>query len=156
MARLADRIAYYFMKILMELGGAEDSPQLTHRWNNRRLSKEESEILSPYLMTRVAGEPSAARMWWGIIPVFHLPLWGWKHYVVVRPRRWFSPWYVGWYTQTFSGMSLIPIQGEVRLLIGPGDVRFFALDPSGQQLPIEEVGRGKLGDGGAFQNLPLH
>jgi len=74
---------------------------------------------------------------------------------VLRPRTWVYTWYVGWVTHDVIGISRIPIVGPVKTLRGPEETIFFAVDAAGQQLAIEVVGRGKLGDG-KFPTVPLH
>lgn len=154
--QVGDILMYPAMRILMELNGTPDeSPQETHRWNNHKFSTEDARRLDLSLMVRVDGDVTLKkRRWLQFIPVFHLSIWGWQRYTVLRPRVDCGPWYVGWLSPDVSGYSRLPIKGAVRSLRGPDDAYFFALDASGRQISIMEIGRGKLGDP-TFPYLPL-
>ena len=152
-AKAADSAMYPFMRISMELNGtADESPQMTHWWNNQKLSTSDVGHLDQDLVAKVNGDPTAWRLPGGLR---HFPWIGWQRYVVLRPRTWVYTWYVGWVTHDVIGISRIPIVGPVKTLRGPEETIFFAVDAAGQQLAIEEVGRGKLGDG-KFPTVPLH
>lgn len=159
-ARLLDRLAKPLMRLCMLLNGTpRESPQETHRWNNRRLAPEEIQALDPAIMCRVKGDAYARPPFWiGPVPSFHLPIFGWQRYVVLRPRYHdyrSGRWYIGWVTGGAAAVSLRPNLSAARCLIGPGDVSFFALDEYGFLLPLEELGTDWLGSPTAFRHLPL-
>ncbi|MCX6718328.1 MAG: hypothetical protein NTY81_01850 [Candidatus Staskawiczbacteria bacterium] len=45
--------------------------------------------------------------------------------------------------------------GPIRVLLGPKDVSFFGVDDNGVQVPIHQIGGGRIGDGGPFSQVPL-
>lgn len=159
LARLADVLMRPVMALSMELNGTPDEPpQETHFWNNEKLTYDEIDGLDETMMCFVPGSPgAAASRWWGFIPRFHLPIVGWQEYVVLRPKYLLGgSWYVGWITRDAAGVSLIPVRSMVKCLVGAGDAGFFALDASGRQIPIEQIGSARLGYGPAdFKNAPL-
>jgi hypothetical protein len=134
-----------------------ESPQRTHRWNNQKLRPQEVAYLDNACMVRVTGTEKAARHWWWKIPIFHIPLLGgWRSYVVLRPEYFItSEWYVGWIAGDVVGISRIPLGGNVRLLIGDGDVLFFGIYADGHRVPIEKIGHGVIGNGGLWKRTPL-
>ncbi len=157
LAQIGDYMMYLAMVAIMYFNRTPgESPQLTHYWNNHKMSRAEAEALDIQRMVRVYGDSTARRMWLGFIPVFHLPGCGWQNYIVLQPKNWRGTWYVGWQSAKVIGFSRIPAKGRARALIGPEEAHFFALDCYGNQLPIEEIGRGRLGDNNAFKDLPLH
>ncbi len=140
-----DSVMSWPTRVSMELNGtADESPQMTRWWNNKKLSTSDVEHLDLDLAVRVNGDPTAWRLPSGLR---HFPLIGWQRYVVLQPKTWTSTWYVGWVTPDVIGISRIPIDGLVKTLRGPNEAIFFAIDAAGQQLAVEEVGRGKLGNG---------
>lgn len=144
-AKAADSTLYPLMRMLMELNGTPDeSPQMTHRWNNKKLSTGDVGDLDLGLAVTVSGDPTAWRLPGGFR---HFPWFGWQRYVVLRPKTWAETWFVGWIAPDAIGLSRIPIVGPARVLRGPDEALFFAVDAAGQRLALEEVGRGKLGDG---------
>jgi hypothetical protein len=153
LARAADYVMYPLMRILMELNGTpSESPQLTHRWNNHHLTQRDVAWLDPAKMVYAAGI-NTARTAWSLFR--HIPITGWRHYLVVVPAR-PCEWYPGWIDDRVTGVSRIPQCGKARLLLGPGDVRFFGIDcHTGAQVPLIEVGRGRLGDNSSNERLPL-
>lgn len=153
-ARFADWLAYPVMRFPFITDWGE-SPQLTHFWNNIRFAREKTDGLDPELMVKCMGDPDAIirRRRWDVR--FHLG--GWSRYVVLEPYEWRDDWYVGWVTKSGAGVSQIPITRRVRMLVGPDDVAFFAVRSSDyRQIGLHEVGRGTLGDRGAFRLVPLH
>jgi len=152
--KLADVAMAPLMRVIS--GAPSEVPQSTHRWNNAKLDAEICSSFRDDCMVEIAGDPAAKRMWYGSLPLFHLPiLGGWKRYVVLQSERPHIKWYVGWITQEVCGYSRIPSLGATRSLIGPGNVKFFGLNAAGLQIPIRMVGEGKIGDGGEWRNLPL-
>lgn len=135
-------------------GTFTEIPQRTHRWNNRKLSAEQVEKLNDQLTLLVRKKRGASKRL-GIF--FHIPiLGGWRHYVVLRSLEGVN-WYVGWKTSdTAGGISAIPLSGPVRVLRGNEDVKFFGLNSLGEQIPIELIFEGQIGDGRyESRNYPL-
>ncbi|HEU4677756.1 MAG TPA: hypothetical protein VFS75_03520 [Candidatus Paceibacterota bacterium] len=151
-AEAADRLMAPLMVLLS--GHVGESPQRTHRWNNTKLRSSDITHLDPFVMVHEKGRQSRAR-WWGKLPVFHMPVVGWKDYIVLRPVAPEYPWHVGWITDDVIGVSRIEVRGQVRLLIGPGDVTFFGVDHAGAQVAVVKDGEGRLGDGSRFRTVPL-
>lgn len=131
-------------------------PQRTHRWNNTRLTPTEVGHLRADRMVSCEGIPSAHPRWRLGLPFFHLPIFGgWKEYVVIAPAGPSAPWHVGWLTSSAAGVSHIPLGGPVRMLLGPELVSFFGIDAAGVEIPLRELGRGAVGDGGPYAHIPL-
>lgn len=167
--RIADTLMVPIMQIAT--GNLHESPQRTHRWNNRKLTKEEVEGLDPCLMVEAPGIQTGAISDYGFR--FHIPiLGGWRDYIVIRPIfEDDEPWYPGWTNEKVSGVSRLPINGAVRLLLGPTTTRFFGvLAPDGYddfdwfsttppprhpQIKIEVVNKGRIGVRSKFSKLPL-
>lgn len=148
--------ADWLMRPVMRLlsGALREEPQRTHRWNNRRLSPEEVAVLNTDAMIRRAGDPDAMRF----KPIlFHIPcLGGWKKYVVVRPfSQRHQRWHIGWLTPHVNGMSLVQLEGPVRVLLGPEPVKFFGVDAQGEQIIVHCIGEGTIGDGSPYSRMPL-
>ncbi len=151
-AKAADRVMWPIMHDFMVMNACSDSPQLTHRWNNRRLSRVEVAGIDHTLSVVVDGDPLARRLPGGLR---HFPCIGWQEYVVLRPSTWQGPWHMGWNAPDVASLSRIRLLGPARALRGPGHVEFFAVDSSGRQLKIEVVDYGRLGDGSANKTLSL-
>lgn len=132
-------------------------PQETHRWNNARIERSKLAWLDSAKCIDVLGDTSAApRLHWRFVPHSHLPCFGgWQRYVVLRPTG-CGPrvWYVGWATEEFGGLSLLPLVGPVRVLRGPSDVVFFGVDADGRQIHLKKIGDGKLGSR-YYRDIPL-
>jgi len=153
-ARIADRIAYPVMCLPLFTPWGE-SPQLTHFWNNIKLPLSSTDELDPGFMVTCDGDPYAVVRRSRIDIRFHLG--GWSKYVVLLPSEWRDDWYVGWITANSAGVSRIPIKRGVRMLIGPEETAFFAVRTSDcEQIRINLVGKGELGDGSVFGYVPLH
>ncbi len=154
-ARLANALMVPVMYLVS--GTLREAPQETHRWNNRRLKPCEMAGLEQSQMVHCAGrdDPHAVRSP-GLV-LFHIPLLGgWRNYVVLRPEKPRGNWYAGYQTGNGAGISCLPIMGPVRVLIGSGDVSFFGIDAaSGEQLPLKEIGMGRIGEGGPFAKIRL-
>ncbi|MBP9759996.1 MAG: hypothetical protein KBD24_01355 [Candidatus Pacebacteria bacterium] len=135
-----------------------EAPQETHLWNNDRLTPEEVESINQYLLVSSNGDSSARmrRFLW-IIPLFHLPIFGgWRRYRVLTPTDYGTVWYVGWIPEDApAGYSRIPIIGYVRVLEGHGPCKWFAVDKYGNQIPLQRVGFGRVGEGGPYAHTPL-
>lgn len=138
-------------------GTPEEVPQRTHFWNNRKLHPGEVVGLKEHNMVMSSGSGGVERWRYGL-PIFHVPIFGgWREYIVLEPS--INPsqfWYVGWISgDEVSGVSRVQIKGSVRLLLGNGSTKFFGLNEGGVQIKIHEIGRGRIGDGGPFSQLPL-
>lgn len=135
-------------------GTFSESPQRTHRWNNLRLTLEQLAGLKENLMVRVNGKGGAIPWFW--IPFFHAPiLGGWREYVVLAPTEPYAFWRIGWKHAAGGGVTRLFLHGHVRMLIGPEDVSFFGLNEHGDQLPLAQIGVGRIGRGGRFIKVPL-
>jgi hypothetical protein len=157
LARLAD---WLMIPIMYGTAGTfNEAPQRTHRWNNIKLKAEEIDWLNPVGIVKCDG--IGKKHWYEKLPLlyilFHLPAFGgWRDYVVLRPLHTTGAWYVGWRAGDCAGVSRIPLMGDVRMLLGSGDVEFFGIDAeTGVQRAIQEVGRGQCGKGGPFALTPL-
>ncbi len=147
-ARFADWVLDPVMRVGM--GTLAESPQQTHRWNNRRLRSEEVASLDIKMMVSCDGTRQARPM--GLC-LFHLPLLGgWREYVVLEPtlgRHSYLRWYVGWINNNVAGVSRLPVVGRVRVLRGPEATNFFGVFSDGTQLGISQVGAGSVGETGS-------
>lgn len=151
---LADKLMVPIMYIMQ--GTFLESPQRTHRWNNQHLPNHELQTLYSSGMVSHQGDQSANNMWLGWIPLFHLPLFGgWKKYLVIEPNDTTVEWFPGWRLGSYRGFSRIPLNGPVRLLVGPESVEFFGLTKDGRQIPVTLIGEGVVGQGGEFSQVPL-
>lgn len=143
--------------LMLCLSGALERPQGTHFWNNTKLQPEDIAYLDPEGMVHCPGNPNAGRQTFLGIPIFHIPiLGGWRDYVVLEPAT--PPdggWHVGWSSGGAVGVSRIRLQGRVRMLLGPGEVSFFGVTAEGDQVPLQQIDTGRIGDGGQYKNEPL-
>lgn len=159
LGRLARILDACFVPIMYLLSGTfREAPQRTHFWNNIKLKGDEIAHLNNQGMVHCLCSKTSGRQWWWYIPTFHMPIFGgWREYVVLSP---FPDdgydWYVGWITEGVVGISRIPSCGPVRVLLGSGPVRFYGIDKIGQQVPLVQIGDGRIGSGGRFVNVPLH
>lgn len=152
-AILADTLILPLMRLPF-ITHQDESPQLTHWWNNFRTKQSDADHLDRSLMVSCSGDPTAkVRLHrWDIR--FHLGWW--PQYVVLEPTDYLDEWHVGWVAAPGAGASQIPVYGRVRMLIGPDDVAFFGVRATDyRQIRLREVGRGRLRDGGAFRQVPL-
>jgi hypothetical protein len=152
---LLDLILVPFM--YLAAGTFSEAPQQTHRWNYTKFRpKYVRERLRGSRAIRICGVSTECDPWWHFIPRFHIPIFGgWRHYVVLTPRDHIGAWHVGWWTRKGSAISRIPLHGPVRMLRGPKDTWFFAVDKDGNQLVIDSLGTDMVGSGGEFSRLPL-
>jgi len=131
-------------------------PQRTHRWNNTKLPASAISHFDASEIVTVTGDADAKRRWWGILPIFHMPiLGGWDEFVVLKPVQENIFWHVGWLPIDTIGVSQIPLKGNVRVLVGPRQVQFFGVDQHGSQIPIEVVARGVIGKAGSYGHTVL-
>ncbi len=137
-------------------GNFFESPQRTHFWNNTKLPIAELSWIDASMMVSVTSDRKAVRRWFGLVPIFHMPIFGgWKEYVVVEPVVPQPEWYVGWIAGDVAGISHIQLNGQVRLLLGPGPAQFFGADGHGNQIPLRICGYGTLGTRSPYSGVTL-
>ena len=134
------------------VSGTLEEPNRTHFWNNRQLNTRESGLLKLGHMVHCQGILGETTVW----PLFHMPIFGgWRNYVVIEPEDYPGKWYIVWKLFDGAGISILPVTGKIRVLIGPGDVLFASFARDGHQILLREIGRGRVGDGGPWRNIPL-
>lgn len=159
------RIATMFLTPLMKfLAGTNERAQETHPWN---VKDYKPQSLNKDFLVAVSGTYSG---WinaitpyvpsWLSATLAHAPIvGGWRDYVVLEAQNNVGgDWHIGWRTGGTTNISTIPLsEARVRMLTGPegNTTQFFAVSASGEQLPLREVGRGSIGDGGEFKNIRL-
>lgn len=138
-------------------GTFSESPQRSHAWHIKRLTPEEVASVQDSESLYFARDSRDRKRFVFGFPLFHVPiLGGWREYVVLKPVSKIDTWHVGWRLDRKTEISRIPLQGPVRLLLGSEDVSFFGIDSkSGEQIRLEEFGRGMVGKGGEFAQMPL-
>ena len=147
-ARIADTLMVPIMYLIS--GTLLEKPQQTHAWNVQNVPVSGTEHLMGHMMVHRNGVKAIGR--WGFL--FHIPLLGgWKKYVVLDPDH-EGAWHVGWKTNVVQ-ISVLPLVGPVRMLLGSGDVLFFGVNDDGVQIPIVEIGEGCIGDHGRFSKIQL-
>lgn len=155
--RWYERLLDFIMILFMYLAAwSFESPQRTHRWNNKKLKEQDLHFLNAHYTVKLPGKKGAGCRFFFGIPVFHIPiLGGWKHYDVLDvPSK--KTWHIGWLADDVRGISRILLTGPVRVLIGPSSVRFFAIDAmTGYQIPLQYKASGRAGNGGPFCHLPF-
>ena len=153
--RIADWLLLPVMYLLQ--GTVWEKPQRTHVWNNTKFKQSalRSQLSDESLLVH-PGEPGANAPFWFGIPRFHMPLFGgWRKFIVLETPS-LGAWHVGWVTtHGFVGVSRVPINGPVRVLIGPGESIFFAIKEDGTVYRIRKVGEGLIGEAGEFSHVPL-
>lgn len=152
-ARLGDWVMAPFMRLVS--GAPRELPQRTHRWNNIKLSQYDVAHLNESLMVHSSRVRGAIAK--GIVR-FHLPICGgWRKYIVIKPTSHNGDWHVGWITPEVIGISRITIRGEVRVLRGGGDALFFGIsaNDTSEQICIQDIGEGRIGDGGKYSQTLL-
>jgi hypothetical protein len=139
------------------LGGCKvDSIQETHRWHGQHIDASDiEETLSVF----VEGNDNAPVKTNALypFPIFHAPvLGGWRNYTVLQVQSAEPYWHVGWIHRRYP-LNSRPRSHVQRLRIFTREIRvltqaigfqteYFALDPSGRQIPLRIVGQGVLGD----------
>lgn len=152
--RMADWLMTPVMYALQ--GNFSEQPQRTHRWNNQHLCNFDISHLRAHDIVIVEGDIGANKRWLGPLPLFHMPVFGgWSKFVVLEPSIPVTEWYVGWVAFDALGVSMIPLNGPVRLGIGPRQAQFFALNANGEQLPLAVIGEGRVGQAGQFKDVPF-
>lgn len=134
-----------------------ERPQESHPWNTWHLKPRHVQHLSPALMAQCEGNPRALRWrWFGPFPVFHMPIiGGWRDYGVFQTTQHTAPWFVGWISEDSVGISRIPLETGVRMLLGPKEARFFAINANGDQIPLTQIATGRIGTPSAYSELPI-
>lgn len=137
------------MRPLMLLLGRLDanSVQETHPWHVERI---DPSLVAEDGTVVVNGKKEAVSGRFG--PLFHM-FGGWRHYVALQAE---PPFHIGWLFSknnldkpSQSAINRLQIDSDtVRMLSGPQgtETRFFAVSPSGKQVPLRKVGQGVLGD----------
>lgn len=134
-----------------------DSLQETHAWHVKHLNLNDIKRIDLKLAAMHKG--TDATIYHGRYSfLFHAPIFGgWKSYVVFEVDASDTPFHIGWIvrnaeTHDFveAGMQRLPINAtRIRMLAGPPSYQtyFFAVNQSGEQIPLRKVGQGRLGDG---------
>jgi len=140
-------------------GAPEEAPQRTHRWNNHHLKEEDVSHLNAGWMVSHRGDQSARK-----IPqiqvlagaLAHVTKYGgWQSYLVLSPET-MKDWHIGWRWRGGAGVSRVVTKGPVRVLVGPNPTEWFGIEAgTNTQIPITQIGTGKIGDGGTFARIPL-
>ncbi len=154
---LADMLMLPIMYLLQ--GTTTESPQRTHRWNNQKF-RTATELAFVRILPKITfgGIPQSNPRWLGIIPLFHMPIFGgWKKFVVLQSVKTSERWFVGWLPTDgdAAGISKIPLTGSVRVTIGDGEVSFFGLSESGEPVELVSIGEGRIGQAGEYSHIPL-
>lgn len=132
-------------------GTFRETPQRGHRWNNLRFSRETVKDLDRSIMVHCTGKSDKVfRSRW--LFLFHIPIiGGWRNYVVLAPITPVHKWHVGYITNDVIGVSRIPLSQRVRMLLGHGEVSFYGIDAqTHEQIPITQIGEGRIGGDGKF------
>lgn len=151
----------YFEGIMRRISGApKEATQKTHRWNNHHLKEGQVAHLTVEWMIYHSGDPNARTV--PRVEVLSGALahatkfGGWQRYLVLAPVSGHQSWYIGWRWHGGAGVSRVPINGSVRVLVGPTSTEWFGIDAdSNIQIPIQQIGKGQIGDGGEFSQVPL-
>lgn len=154
---LADMAMAPVMYLLQ--GNFKEVPQRTHVWNNKKFigAQYVNAVTKDYTVYDPGNPKEKSR---GLVR-FHIPfIGGWKKFLVVSPAHdWRSPWHIGWHNWDsggyFAGVSLVPVNGCVRILQGDKPIRFFGIMPQGEQVPVCIRGFGYIGQALEYARLPL-
>jgi len=152
LARVVDVLMVPIMYLVS--GTIFERPQRTHAWHIQQLRLNEKTRLDQKIMVHCNGFNTRHK--WDVL--FHIPIFGgWRHYVVLHTIDYSLRWHIGWSSPNQTAISrLVLKRGEpVRMLLGPGDVSFFATTESGYQLPLVVIGEGRLGDKGPHSKVTL-
>lgn len=133
-----------------------EEPQGTHFWNNQQFNPKTFSFDKEWLVTAPCDPFATKRRMWGFIPLFHMPRFGgWREYVALEVVDFNAKWHIGWVTTELAGVSLVSVQGAVRVLCGPEKTCFFGVTQTGRQIQLKVLGYGRIGDRGPFSKLPL-
>jgi hypothetical protein len=131
-----------------------ESPQETHAWTYRELSKHEAKALDLAKMVFHPGDPSQCDSHYCGLPMCHAPaLGGWNKYYVLHPTK-DVDYYIGWKVGGRAYISRIPLDYPVRMLAGNNDTHWFAVSGS-RQVGLSNFCQGTIGQGGYFSRLRL-
>lgn len=148
-------IDYAMIPIMYILGGfKKDAMQETHPWHSYRAFDPASIDKGLAVESKGTDARTFKRHF---LFLFHAPIFGgWKHYIALSPISPTTPFFIGWLVYNSNtnkivekGINKLPIHsGTIRTLVGPptNTVYFFAVDKNGQQIKLDETGRGTLGD----------
>jgi hypothetical protein len=127
LGRLADACMYPLTRAFT---ARDEATQRTHFWNNQKFGAEIADELRNSMTLFCPGLPDQIRRKHAFDVRFHLPRFGgWELYVVLMPvDESVRTWYPGWLHANGGGISMVPVSGPVRLLIGPDGVHFFGVD----------------------------
>lgn len=138
--------------LMFVLGGLrKDSLQETHPWHLWRHLTPETVDTSKAV--RHIGTDKSFDHHFAFL--FHAPIFGgWKKYIVLQPKGYDGPFRIGWVTYKNNKLSEIAVHkliiknSKIRVLSGTPNFSgyFFALTIKGEQIPLEKVGEGTLGD----------
>lgn len=152
-ARMAGAVLYIILVVLHVLCGKRyEKPQRTYWWSQiayeGKLDVEE--------MVFVLGDADSKISYLGkIFPNIPI-LGGWKRYVVLSVGTSSIDWCVGWRSSGVTELILTRQKGEVRMLIGPGDVEFFAINlHTGAQINLKKIADGTFGKNVYHQRTPM-
>ncbi|MEX0917726.1 MAG: hypothetical protein WDZ93_01065 [Candidatus Paceibacterota bacterium] len=120
-------------------------------WNFKKFSKKPLASLDGGSMVRYTDNRRASRF-----PkvIRHLT---WNRYYVLVPKGVRNgSWFIGRrYADGSGNVSKVPLEGPVRVPVKGEGIEFFAVSANGNQLPLQKIGEGKLGDCGCFRQMPL-
>ncbi len=151
--KLLDIILIPIMRLVS--GAPAEEPQRSHVWNVKTLTPRDVENLDKSLMVTNSGMSRGVQRS-KIIPRHHIPIFGgWKNYIVISPKNPEAGWFIGWNTHKVTEHSRIELRTPVRMLVAPEQVQFFAFSISGEQIRIEQIGEGVVGDKSQYSKLPL-
>jgi hypothetical protein len=163
---LISPIMYFFSGVwlnilILRIPAILERSQRTHFWNNKKFQQvgDDAEILKRYPKIKIIGS-SKNHWWYKAMALAHLPLLGgWNEYVIFRPGCFDAinePWYIGWKNDHVFGVSMVPITGAARVLIGPDDCEYFGVRVSdGSPVSLQYLGSGKIGCNGHYKRAPL-
>ena len=155
---LLSKIGDWLMLPLMYLlqGTLREIPQRTHRWNNTKHKAADMTFLRGEMMVNESADMDAKQRWIGPLPLFHMPIiGGWNEFVVLEPIVKQDIWFVGWVAGDAIGISQIQLQDKVRVLRGQSTVQFFGINEHGEQIHLQKVGDGIVGNSKQFGSIPL-
>lgn len=140
-------------------GAPAEATQRTHRWNNHHLNEKDVAHLNAKWMIAHQGDQNARKL--PRVPVLagvlaHATKYGgWKHYLVLTPDT-THYWHIGWCWRGGAGVSRVLVTGSVRVLVGPGPTEWFGIEAgTNVQIPITQIGEGRIGDNSEFSQVLL-
>jgi hypothetical protein len=123
-----------------------ERPQETHPWH---IYRRYWCMIGRNWSVRIAGSKEQ-RSQPNFSPWFHMSILGtgWEEYIVLRPD-YAGSWHVGWVTPGRSPeINRLRLKNgeKVKVLVSGGDVIFFGVTPSGDQVHLTKIDEGYLGD----------